>query len=317
MASIVIDNARTTERLSAFLTELGDAEPVDQYFAKYPTIERLAKRKVMQDGGRQISLRISMAGDPNMDWADDYDAVNTAQSDKVRTVVYPFVNIFSSIVISRVEMREIAGSDHMIFDRVKFGRDTVLSQLSKNLNSALYAAAQLDEKIQSLAVMIDSSGSVGGIDAAVVTQWASVETSHGAAYAAGGYEQMLGMYNDLWEKKSEPTVIMTTKAIYEAYEAELNQDVRYVGDAQSSLGRGASDIMFKRIPIKFDSDCTALAMYFINEEALEYRVDSDGDSSFDPFAIPDDQHARVSKFFWRGNVILKDRRGQGKITNIS
>jgi len=314
MASFVIDSARTTERLSAFLTELITSEPVDQYFQKYPTIERLSKNKKVQNGGRQIMEPVALSGDPNMDWATDYDVVNTAQSDKVKTVGYEFVNIFSSVVISLVEMREIAGSDHMIFDRVKFGKDTVQKSLAKLLNSSLYAAAQVANKIQCLPIAVLDSGALGGLTNAA---WVSKKVTHGAAYAAGGYEAMLGLYNDLQEVQSEPTVIITSKDLYERIEAEYNQDIRYTTDAQGSLGRGASSIMFKRVPIMFDSDATASVIYFINEAGFRYQVDSEGDGKFDPFEKPDNQHAFVSKFFWRGNLVTLDRRGQGKIITIT
>ena len=120
-----IDTARTTERLSAFLSEYIEEKPVDQYFEDYPTIGFFYKKKGMHDGGAQWVFPIGTGESPNNAWAGEYDLIGTAGTDEVRTVVYDAKNIFDALVISWVEQREIAGSDHRTFDRIAYKRDMI------------------------------------------------------------------------------------------------------------------------------------------------------------------------------------------------
>ena len=317
MSSTAIDTSRTTERLSAFLSEIGAAKPIDQYFTKNQTLDYMYKNKKMQDGGRQIMYPIGTGENPNATWASDFDVIATSGSDNARMVVYPFVNIFSSINISWEEMREIAGSDHKIFDRMSFKRDEMMATARKMINSALFAAAQDASKITSLAVAIDSTGTTGGLSAATEAQWAAQETAVGDTFANKGYNAMLTMYNDLDDVGSEPSCIVTTQDIFEAYEQELNPDVRYGFKSGDKGVRGFSDLLFKKTPIIFDGSCTSQAMYFINDEWMPFIVDTDGDFSFDEFQVPVNQKVFTAKFTFRGNIICNQRRAHGKLTGIS
>lgn len=78
MSVVSIDNARTTERLSAFLTELGASKPVENFFTKNQTVDFLFKKKKSIDGGLQISYPISTGANPNFAWASDYDKLYVA-----------------------------------------------------------------------------------------------------------------------------------------------------------------------------------------------------------------------------------------------
>lgn len=311
-----VDTARTTERLSAFLSEYIEAKPVDQYFEDYPTIGYFYKQKRSIDGGAQMSFPIGKGESPNSAWARDYDIIGSSGSNSVYTVVYDFAKIFDSYVISWAEMREISGSDHKIFDRVSYGRDVVQNTTLQKLNEAFYAATQDPTKITSLATGIDSTGSCGSLSATTVTEWASQEDNHGAAYTADGYGTILEMFQSLKKVKSKASVMFTSFALERAIEKEMNVDVRYT-DSPDTLKRGAAKLMIKNTPIIADADATANTIYFVNADTAKLYVDTEGDMQWDEMMDMPYQKAYMAKFCFRGQFVITDRRGQGKITNIT
>jgi len=317
-STVAVDTSatRNTERLSAFLSELYSADPSDNYFDRYPTIDRLQKSRKVGAFGRQIRVPIVYDKSPNMARAGNYDLVNTSGSSLVRDVVYAMKNIFSSINISWEELREIAGNDHMAIDRLKIKRAVELKSLAKFLNEDLFASSVVGTAIQSLATVVDSSGSAGDLSQSTLSAWAAHEVAHSAAYEAGAYAEMLGIVNDIEEKGGRTSWIVTTKDIYESCENSFDVDVRYAG-ADGTVNRGWTGLKFKQKDLFFDSDCTSQAMYFIDSDHLQLCVDSDGDARFADFDEPHDQWAQSAKFVWRGQVICDKRNAHGKITGIS
>ena len=311
-----VDTARTSERLTAFLSEYIEEVPVDQYFGDYRTIDWFYKKKKMIDGGAQLAFPIGKGSSPNNAWARGYDTVGSAGTNNSYNVVYDFANIFDASVIAWDEMREIAGSDHRVFDRVAYKRDVVQNTTLMNLNAAYYAATQSVDKTTTFVTAIDSTGACGSLSATTVAQWASRERAHGAAYTADGYGTILQLLQDIKDIKGKTTVMFTTNAIERAVEKEFNVDVRY-SDSPDTLKRGASKLLIKNIPIVADADCTAQTIYFADDMTNKLYVDTEGDMQWFPFESLPNQFVYQAKFVWRGQQVITDRRGQGKVTTVS
>lgn len=311
-----IDTARTSERLSAFLSEYIEEKPVDQYFEDYPTINRFYKNKKMIDGGAQLVFPIGKGESPNNAWARDYDTIGSAGTNNAYTVTYDFANIFDASVIAWTEMREIAGSDHKTLDRVQYKRDVVMNTTLKNMNEAFYAATQSTNKITTMVTGIDSTGSCGSLSATTVSQWASQELAHSAAYTADGYGTILKLLQQVNQVKAKTTVMFTTFDIERAIEKEFNVDVRY-SDSPDTLKRGASKLLIKNIPIISDADATSQVIYFVDENSAKLYVDTDGDMQWQEFVALPSQNVYQAKFVFRGQFVITDRRGQGKVTAVS
>lgn len=311
-----IDTSRTTERLSAFLAEYIEEKPVDMYFEDYPVVNSFYKRKRMKDGGAQWSFPIGTGESPNSAWAGEYDVVGSAGTNLAQHVVFVPVNIFDSLTISFVEMREIAGSDHSIFDRVSYKRDVIMNTTLKRLNEGFFAAAQASDQVTAFPIAIAASGACGSLTTASQALWASQVVNHAAAYTADGYGAMLQLYDNLRQYRGKPSIIFTSYAIERSIEKEYNVDVRYT-DSPDTLKRGAAKLIFKNLPIVADADATASTIYFVSENTCNMYVDVEGDMQFFDMQMLEQQFVYMSKFLFRGNVVITDRRAQGKITNVS
>lgn len=314
MSTSAIDTARSDERLSAFLSEIGTNEPVDNFFVKRPVLDRLMKDRQTTDGGRQIIYPIDSGQNPTIRDFADYDLFDTTAPNTALTVVYPMVNKGGSIVISWEEQRETAGSDHKIFDLIAHRRRNAMKTIMDAYASDVFAAAQDPLKITALPLAILATGSVGGLSQATDADWAATVTASGS-FAAQGLNNMRTLYNTLSNNGQSPDTIVMTQAIYEFYEAEVDPDVRYAM-AQGVGGRGFKTLEFKGIPLIHDLKATSGVIYMWNSENLFMIMDSEGNFATDDFQTPTNQKASIAKIYARGNLVLNRRKSTGKLTGV-
>lgn len=322
MSTTAIDTSRTNERLSAFLTEIGASEPIDNYFPKVQGIKKFLDAKKTINGGRQILYPIDSGNNTTVKDFQDYDIFDTAAQDTALTVTYPFVNKGGTLVISWEEIRETAGNDHRIFDLVKHKRDNLMKSMLDALDTDLFAASAVSTKITNLPSAILSSGALGGLNASTDADWASTVTSSGS-FSAQGLPDMRITWNTLVDNGADdPDVILTTPTIYQYYENEIDPDVRYAV-AQTKMGgksvggRGfGGGLEFNGVPITRDKKCSSGVIYFIPTSNCFMMVDSDGNFSFDDFVTPSNQKASIAKMVFRGNLVINRRKSLGKMTSV-
>lgn len=315
MSDAAISTARITERLSAFKEKIEQTQPIDNFFQRHVTLDALMKNKKMINGGRQEGHPINLGDNSTVKWFKDYDTFDTTPQDTARTVVYPFKNMGGTVTISWEEIRETNGSDNQIFDLVKHRRDTLNETMMAALNSHLYTASAASDEILTLPQIISATGSIGGIDASTEPKWASVVEAAVGSFATNGVTKMNSLFNQLLINKAKVDTLITTREIYEAYEAECLGDVQYVDLAKGD--RSFKAISFKGLPLQFDHDCTSGAIYMFDSSALMFKIDSDANFKIDDFIRPYNQKAFTATASFRGQLITTQRRALGKATGIT
>lgn len=315
MSTVAVDTQRTNERLSAFLSEIGANEPVNNTFVQTPTLDWLMKNQKSQDGGRQILFPIDSGRNTTVKYFSDFDTFDTSGQDTALTVIYPFINLGGTIVISWEEIRETAGNDHRIFDLIQHRRKNVMGTMRDTLAQDIYAATQDLEQITTLNVMVDSTGTTGSLSQATDADWAAKEVTSAGSFATNGLNEMRELWNDIVLDQPKPSVITTTQVIHEAYENLSDNLIRY---AKSSIGDlGFDEQKFKSAPIIMDDFVPTGQMYMINNEHTFFMIDTEGNFNEDSFESPTNQKVSVAKVAFRGNLITNRRRANGKITGIT
>ena len=317
MSTLAIDTptARSNERLTMFLTEIGERKPIDNYFVNHPALDHFIKKAIVKDGGRQVGFPIDSGENPTVQDFTDADTFVTTVPDTVRWVAYPYHNKGASLVVLGEEQRETAGKDHKIFDVIESRRANIIETVLKKYSEDLFAASQVAGKINSLNVLVDSTGEVGGLNASTDSDWASTETASGS-FAAQGMKDMRTLWNTLFNEKAMIDTIITTQSIYEFYENEVDPDVRY-SSAQGVGGRGFKSLEFKTIPIIYDPYATNGVLYMLDTKYTFLAKDSGWNMDFEPFISPSNQKVSVSKFANRCNLVTTNRRTTGKLTSIA
>jgi hypothetical protein len=112
-----------------------------------------------------------------------------------------------------------------------------------------------------------------------------------------------------------PSVVMTTRTIYNLYYALLQPQQRFMD--KNSASAGFSSLMFNGIPVIVDSHATAAGMYFLNEKYLHLFVHKDVDFAFEPFQKPVNQDVKMAKVLWMGALGSSNNRMHGRLSGIT
>ena len=136
--------------------------------------------------------------------------------------------------------------------------------------------------------------------------WSSTERNQAGALTQAG---MGDVYNTISVGNDQPTIIITTQALYEKYEALLEGQIRYT-DTDVADG-GFQNLLFKGAPVTFDNAATAGQMMFLNTKYLQLVAHSDVWFKPTPFVRPTNQDAVFSQLLCYGQLTCSNRARQG------
>ena len=311
-----LDRERSNERLASFFAKVIKKSPVDTEFRKRPLLDMMQSKRKKTVGAQPLSFPVGYGESPNFrrgDPADLYAVVASSGTSKMKVATYDFVDMYDKLVISGREQREL--SEPRLIDRMKYKHDLIIKTNILNKAEDLFAAAEVAGHCSPLPVFVDSTGAVAGVDPAVVTGWASQEDNHAAAFAVGGYEAMIAMSKEIQEVGGMTDIIVMPKDLHTDLEMSYDADIRY--SSTKELDRGADGIKFQGVKCIFDSDCTADAMYFLDLDSCYIISNSQADMKFEALVNNDDQDAMSAFFLDEFQVVIEDRRAQGKIINMT
>ena len=136
--------------------------------------------------------------------------------------------------------------------------------------------------------------------------WSSTEVNQAGALTTAG---MASIYNTISVGNDQPTIIITTQALYEKYESLLESQIRYT-DTDVADG-GFQNLLFKGAPVTFDNAATAGQMMFLNTKYLQLVAHSDVWFKPTPFVRPTNQDAVFSQLLCYGQLTCSNRARQG------
>ena len=127
---------------------------------------------------------------------------------------------------------------------------------------------------------------------------------------ANGVKAMTRMYGALTVDNDQPDLIVTTQAIFDAYENSLQANKRFDGDA-TLADAGFQSLRFKGATVVVDSHCPAGHMYFLNTDYLDFKVHSKRNFAFEDFKTVEYADKMQSRIFWMGELTCTNPRMQG------
>ena len=157
--------------------------------------------------------------------------------------------------------------------------------------------------------LVDNTGTVGNIDSSTYTWWKSYKESTAGALTLA---QMATAYNTVSVGNDHPDTLLTTQTLFEKYEALLQPTLRYTDTKTADAG--FQNLLFKAAPVMYDTGCTAGTFFFLNSKYLTLVGHSDKWFSQTSFISPEDTDARYALIMCYGNLTVRNRAKQGKLT---
>ena len=157
--------------------------------------------------------------------------------------------------------------------------------------------------------LVDNTGTVGNIDSSTYTWWKSYKETTATALTLA---QMATAYNSVSVGNDHPDTLLTTQTLFEKYEALLQPQLRYTDTKTADAG--FQNLLFKAAPVMYDTGCTAGTFFFLNSKYLTLVGHSDKWFSQTAFISPEDTDARYALIMCYGNLTVRNRAKQGKLT---
>ena len=297
-------------------TTLANYQPqlVDNIFTATVLLDHLNSRGrvVTEEGGTSIVEPLLYAANDTVGSYSGYDTIDLTPQEGISAAQYNWKQMAVSIAISGIEEAKNRGTEAII----KLLNAKIMQaemSIKESLNDMLYASTVGNggKDFQGLGLIIDATGTVGGIDPASNSWWASYEENTSAALTQA---QMATAYNTASRGNDVPDMIVTTQVLFSKYESLLTANVRYQDVTKANLG--FQNLMFKQTPVVFDVSCPAGNMFFMNSKYLKL-VGMNGHwfntSEFQKGTVAgvDARYALIMAF---GELVCSNRARQAKLT---
>src|SRR5258708_6862354 len=192
-------------------------------------------RKLYEDGGESIVVPLMYGTNQTVKSYDGYEGLDVTPQEGLTAAKYPWKQVAGSISISRKEERQNSG-DQRIINLLESKIKQAEISMSSALNLMFYAdgTGNNSKDIFGLQLLVENGaawGTVGGIDASDSSntfwrnQWLGSVGSFGAT---AGLAKMRSLYNLCSRGNEHPDFGVTTRAIYEAFEASQVPNQRFV-----------------------------------------------------------------------------------------
>lgn len=291
-----------------------DTYPLLSWFnGKLADAVRGEKRKRVVDGGESIIEHVLYEQSSAVKAYSGYETLDLTAQDGMTWARYAWRYYAGTISISGAERRNNEGDAKMID---LLGAKTQQAEMSlRDLLSRHFWGSNASSKdIDGLGVIVDSTGTAGGLSQATFSWWAATETASGS-FAAQGLKDMRTLYNTLAFGNDAPDGFFTTQTVFEFYETALQPQERYTDTKVANSG--FTNITFKGKPLFFDRDATSGTIHFLNSSYINIVVHKDADMATGKFVEPIDQDATSAKILFQANMTTGNRRMHGKLTGVT
>lgn len=289
----------------------------DQIFTKVPLFNHLRKAaQTTKQGGASIMIPLLFGKNSTVAAYSGDDTIDTTGTEGMTMAGATWRNYAGTVTATGHEIRQNAGEK--LFDLIKGKTEQTMMSFVDRLDIDLFASSQAAKKIHALPVLVDASSTVQDINSSSNSWWQSQVVASGA-FPVRGKADMRNL-RDLISQQGQKGAsavdyIITTRLVYELYEASLEPSIRYVQREAADATFGS--LKFSTASIDFDPNCATGEMYMLPTSNLKLVVHADANMSMGEFKEPTDQDVRTAKIIWMGNLVTNNRRRLGKLTGIT
>lgn len=245
-----------------------------------------------------------------------YDQLDTTPQDGLTRDNWLWAQYAVTVTVDGFSERIANAGDSKIEDILEVKKMQAEEGLSLKLEQHMFQATPGAKDIQSLPVIILSSGTIGGINGTTNTWWASQQTASGS-FSAQGRSDLTALWNliSVQNPVGGPDMLVSDQASFQFYESSLVAQERFTTNKLVDIG--IQNLEFKGTPWTWSPQGTSGVIYAIHDKGLEFIVNSDTDFLATPFVTPTNQDARTSKILLACALTTGDRRKLGKLTGVT
>jgi hypothetical protein len=280
-------------------------------------------KKEMVSGGDQIKVNVRRAKNTTVGSYAGWDVLDMTPQDTLGYAYYPWAQYGGSVAIDNATILK---------NRSKMQIVDLVADKTQELTDSLVDAMTVDmygdgtgnggKDLLGLAALVDSTGTLAGIDRSTYTWWASNEAAKSDASVTTA---MLSNYIHTCrgpagnpQKQGKVDLIVTTQTLYESIESLYDDKLR-IPASDLTMGKlGFEALKYKGAEIVYSPNCTDEVIYFLSSDNIGLRVMEGRDFKFTDFKDPlvNGQDGKVAFCLWMGQVIVNNPRRLGKLTGV-
>ena len=284
----------------------------DNVFTARPlTYTLMEKGRIrMLNGGTKIVEPLIYGLNDTVGSYSGYDSIALTPQTGISAAEFEWRQYAASISISGIEEAKNNG-DAEIINLLEAKIMQAEESMREGFNTMFFAdgTGNSSKNWNGLDNLVDNTGTVGNIDSSTYTWWKSYKETTATALTLA---QMATAYNSVSVGNDHPDTLLTTQLLFEKYEALLQPNLRYTDTKTADAG--FQNLLFKAAPVMYDTGCTAGTFYFLNSKYITLVGHSDKWFSQTAFISPEDTDARYALIMCYGNLTVRNRAKQGKLT---
>ena len=304
-------NSNFDNLLSTTLANYRDQLTDNIFTARPLTYTLMEKGRIrMLNGGTKIVEPLIYGLNNTVGSYGGYDTLNLAPQEGISAAEFEWKQYAASISISGIEEAKNNGEQEII-NLLEAKIMQAEESMREGFNTMFFAdgTGNSSKDWNGLGNLVESGNTVGNIDSNTYTWWKSYEENSATALTLA---QMATAYNSVSVGNDHPDTLLTTQTLFEKYEALLQPNLRYTDTKTADAG--FQNLLFKSAPVMYDTGCTAGTFFFLNSKYLTLVGHSDKWFSQTSFISPEDTDARYALIMCYGNLTVRNRAKQGKLT---
>lgn len=266
----------------------------------------------MLNGGTKIVEPLIYGQNSTVASYSGYDSLALTPQEGISAAEYDWKQYAASIAISGIEEAKNNGEQEII-NLLEAKIMQAEESMRESFNQMFFGdgTGNSGKDWNGLGNLVEASGTAGGINSATSGNefWRSYEENTSTALTLA---QMSTAYNSVSVGNDHPDTLLTTQTLFEKYEALLQPNLRYTDTKTADAG--FQNLLFKAAPVMYDVHCTAGVFYFLNSKYITLVGHSNKWFSQTEFIKPEDTDARYALIMCYGNLTVRNRAKQGKLT---
>jgi hypothetical protein len=264
----------------------------------------------MLNGGTKIVEPLIYGLNSTVGSYSGYESIALTPQEGISAAEFEWRQYAGSISISGIEEAKNNG-DQEIINLLEAKIMQAEESMREGFNTMFFGdgTGNSSKNWNGLGNLVESGNTVGGIDSNTYTWWRSYEENTATALTLA---QMSTAYNSVSVGNDHPDTLLTTQTLFEKYEALLQPQLRYTDTKTADAG--FQNLLFKAAPVMYDTGCTAGTFFFLNSKYITLVGHSDKWFAQTAFVSPEDTDARYSLIMCYGNLTVRNRAKQGKLT---
>lgn len=307
MSNANFDNI-VASTLKKYFTEGGKA--VDNIFQRSAALDWLKRTaKLDAQGGSSAVFPIEYATNSSFQFYSGYDALTPVHGEELITAAeYDWKQAAIYIPMSGMEEAKNSG-DRAVIKLLQTKVENAEKTAAEQFETAFlqYDGTESSGKAWGgLPLLVDSTGTVGGIDSSTNTYW----NGYLAASSAYTLAKHSTAYNTVSFGGDACDFQITTQTNWEYYEGELQPNQRFT-DAKTAEA-GFSNLLHRGSKVVYSDLMPANHWYFLNSRHVKLAVLSGNWMKFRGFVEPYDRDAKYGLITCYGTFATNSRRHLGR-----